>query len=160
MAFDGVHVQFDDSTAAVELRYRISESIDLLIDISCTEPELQLWSVAQVCNTSLPPLSMVEDLHIEHQDEQVVWTSDVIEDALWLDLLLPFTAVKNIYLSEEFAPDFESALQEFVRDGMTVPTLRNFFVWGLEPSRKTLGSSLPHDSSPVTLSSGTDIPSR
>jgi hypothetical protein len=130
MTFDGADVQFDDDTASVKLRYRTSESIDLLIDISCTEPEWQLSSIAQVCNSSLPLLSMVEDLRIEHQDSQVIWTSDVIEDALWLDLLLPFTAVKNIYVSGDFAPDFESALQEFVRDGMigVFPNLRNGFV--------------------------------
>jgi hypothetical protein len=60
-------------------------------------------SIEQVCN-SLHPLSTVEDLYIKHQYLQLVWKDDAIENTLWLQLLLPFTAVKNLYLSKEFAP--------------------------------------------------------
>jgi hypothetical protein len=135
-AFDGAHVQFDDSTATVKLRYRTSESSDLLIDISCRELDWQLSSIEQVCNSSLHPLSTVEDLYIEHQYSQLVWKNDAIENSLWLELLLPFTAVKNVYLSEEFAPGIAAALQELVGGRITdvLPSLQNIFVEGLEPS--------------------------
>jgi hypothetical protein len=92
----------------------------------------------------LHPLSTVEDLHIEHQYEQLVWKNDAVENTLWLQLLLPFTAVKNIHLSKEFAPGIAAALQELVGGGITevLPSLQRIFVEGLEPSgpfQKSIG---------------------
>jgi hypothetical protein len=131
-------VEFDDSTASITLRYRRSEMIigDLLINISCREPDWQLSSVAQVCNSSLPPLTAVEDLYIDHDYLQLIWKNDAIEDTLWLELLLPFTAVKNLYICKEFAPGIAAALQELVGGRITevLPSLQNIFVEGLEPS--------------------------
>jgi hypothetical protein len=135
-ALDEAHVQFDDITTVVKLRYRISESDidDLLINIPCREPYSQLSSTAQFCSSSWPFPSTVEVLYIDHEDSQPVWDDDDIENTLWLDLLLPFTAVKNLYLSEEFAPGIAVALQELVDTRITevLPSLRNIFVKGLE----------------------------
>jgi hypothetical protein len=137
-ALNEAHVQFDDSTASVKLRYRSSMSgfYDLLINISCREPDWQLSSIEQVCNSSLHPLSTVEDLYIEHEYSQLVWKNDAIENTLWLQLLLPFTVVKNLYLSKEFAPGIAITLQELVGDRITevLPNLQNIFVEGLESS--------------------------
>ncbi len=106
-----------------------------LIEISCREPDWQLSSIVQVCNSSLPPLSMVEDLYIEHQYSQLVWKSDAIENTLWLELLPPFTAVKNLYLAEEFAPGIAAALEELVEGRITevLPSLQNIFIQELKP---------------------------
>jgi hypothetical protein len=132
-------VQFDDYFASVEL-----SPGTLTIAIPCREPDWQLSSIEQVCNSSLHPLSTVEDLHIEHQYEQLVWKNDAVENTLWLQLLLPFTAVKNIHLSKEFAPGIAAALQELVGGGITevLPSLQRIFVEGLEPSgpfQKSIG---------------------
>jgi len=131
-------VEFDDGTASITLRYRTSKMIigDLLINISCGEPDWQLSSIAQICNSSLPPLSTVEDLYIDHDYLQLIWKDDAIENTLWLELLLPFTVVKNLYLSKEFAPGIAAALQELagVRITEVLPSLQNIFVEGLEPS--------------------------
>jgi hypothetical protein len=137
-AWEGANVQFDDITVAVELTYRThgSRYVASRISISCIEPDWQLSSITQVCNSSLRPLSMVEDLYIKHRYRQLVWKDDAIENTLWLELLLSFTAVKNLYLSKEFAPGIAAALQELVRGGMTevLPSLQNVFVAKLEPS--------------------------
>jgi hypothetical protein len=134
---DEAHVQFIDSTASVTFRYLTSESGygDLQINIFCGEPDWQLSSIEQVCNSSLHPLSTVEDLYIDHEYSELVWKDDAIENTLWLELLLPFTAVKNLYLSKEFAPGIAAALQELV-GGITevLSSLQNIFVEGLEPS--------------------------
>ncbi len=45
---------------------------------------------------------MIEDLYIEHRYSRLVWANDAIENTLWLELLLPFPAVKNLYLSKDF----------------------------------------------------------
>ena len=63
------------------------------------------------------------------------WKDD-IEIAQWLELFHPFTAVKNLYLSEEFASRIASSLQELVdgRIAEVLPALRNLFLEGLQPS--------------------------
>ncbi len=45
---------------------------------------------------------MIEDLYIEHRYSRLVWANDAIENTLWLELLLPFPAVKNLYRSKDF----------------------------------------------------------
>ena len=123
-------VLFYDNFARVELSPRT-----FMIDISCREPDRQLSSIEQVCNSSLHPLPTVEDLYIRYGYWQLVWKNDAIESALWLQLFLPFTAVKNLYLSKKFAPDIAAALQELVGGRITewLPSLENIFVEGLEP---------------------------
>ena len=140
MGLDEAHVQFDDRTANVSLRHRTSESVDddLLIYISCREPDWQLSSIEQICN-SLPPLSLVEDLYIEPGlffKSELVWKNDAIENTLWLELFLPFITAKNLYLSKEFAPCIAAALPELVGGRITevLPSLQNIFVKGLESS--------------------------
>ena len=137
-AHDEAHVEFDDSTASVMLRSWTSKTgfyCDLLIHISCSEPDWQLSCIEQVCN-SLRHLSMVEDLYIEHRYWQLVWKNDAIENDLWLELLLPFSAVKHLYLAKEFAPGVATALQQLVGDRITemLPSLQNIFVQQLETS--------------------------
>ena len=138
-ARDEVHVQFDQSAASVILRSRKSKSSfdDLMISISCREPDWQLSSIEQICNSSLLPLSTVKDLYIEPRYSQLYWKNDAIENTLWLQLLLPFAAVTNLYLSKEFAPGIAAALQELVGDvnrtTEVLPSLQNIFVKGLGP---------------------------
>ena len=124
-------VLFYDDFARVEL-----SPGTLLIAISCREPDWQLSSIEQVCNSSLHPLSTVEDLYIKHRYRQSVWKDDATESTVWLQLILPFTAVKNFYISKEFAPGIAAALQELVEGRITdvLPILQNIFVEGLEPS--------------------------
>jgi len=131
---DEAHIRFYDSFAIVKLRHRTQagSSFDhLTISISCGESDWQLSSIEQVCNSSLPPSSTVEDLYIDLQYRQLVWKNDAIENSLWLQLLLPFTAVKNLHLSKEFAPGIAAALQELVGGRTEVlPSLQNIFVEG------------------------------
>ena len=123
-------VLFSDGSAAVEL------SGSLQIEISCLEPDWQLSSIEQVCNSFWDSLSTVEYLYIDHRYRQLVWKDDAIENILWLQLLLPFTAVKYLYLSKEFAPGIATTLQELDGDRITevLPSLRSIYVEWLEPS--------------------------
>jgi hypothetical protein len=87
----------------------------------------------------LHTLSTVEDLYIEYHSSQRDWKNDAIENALWLRVLLPFTVVKNLFLSEEFAPGIAAALQKLDGGRITevLPSLQNIFVEGLRV--ETLG---------------------
>jgi hypothetical protein len=130
-AHDKARVLFRDDFALVGLLPG-----NLQIEISCREPDWQLSSIEQICNSSLHPLSTAEDLYIDHQYSELVWMDDAIENSLWLQLLLPFTALKNLYLSKEFAPGIAAALQGLVGDRIpeVLPSLQNIFVKGLDPS--------------------------
>jgi|SRR6266404_3246367 len=75
---------------------------------------------------------MTEVLYIEHEYSRLVWKNDAIENTLWLELLLPFPAVKNLYLSKDFAPGIAAALQEIVGTEV-LPNLQNISVDELEP---------------------------
>ena len=135
-AHDEAHVQFNDGSAKVTFKSQTPKirDHDLLIGISCREPDWQLSSIEQVCNSSLRLLTTVEYLYIEYRYLLLVWKDEAIENNLWLELLLPFTAVKNFYLSKEFALGIADALRALVRDRMTevLPSLQNIFVDGLE----------------------------
>jgi hypothetical protein len=124
-------VLFDDDSASV-----ILSPGNLWIGISCGEPDWQLSSIEQVCNSCLHPLSTVEHLYVEHKYVRLYWKDDAIENTLWLQLLLPFAAVTNLFLSKEFAPSIAAALQELVGDRITevLPNLQNIFVKRLESS--------------------------
>ncbi|KAN0109725.1 hypothetical protein V8E52_008972 [Russula decolorans] len=132
-ARDKAYVEFDDWSTRVALLGR-SKTIE--IGTSCTEPNGRLSSIVHICNSPLHPLSTVEDLYIGQQRRPLDWKKSSIEDTLWLQLLLPFIAVKNLYLSKGFAPRIAATLQEFIGRRITevLPSLQNIFVEGLEPS--------------------------
>jgi F-box-like len=144
-ARDEADVQFDSISASVKLRYQTPKTARGFYDFQIMssrrglEPDQQLSSVAQFCNFSLHTLSTVEDLYIEYHSSQRDWKNDAIENALWLRVLLPFTVVKNLYLSEEFAPGIAAALQKLDGGRITevLPSLQNIFVEGLRV--ETLG---------------------
>jgi len=59
------------------------------------------------------------------------WKDDT-EDAQWLELLGPFTALKNLYLTDGIAQRFSGALQQLSGERATevLPALRHLFVRG------------------------------
>src|SRR5580658_91447 len=96
------------------------------------------FPIEQVSSNLLHPLSTVEDLYIQHRYRKLVWKdgANEDEDALWLELLGPFTAVKNLYLSKEFAPGIAVALQGLAVGGRVaevLPSLLTIFVGGIGP---------------------------
>ena len=124
------YVRFDEYFARIELRVS-PEFAYFRIKVSCREPDWQLSSIEQVCNFLWHPLSTVENLYIEHDYSRQAWKDDSIENTQWLQLLLPFTAVKNLFLSKEFEPGIAASLQEMTR---VLPSLQNIFVEGFGPS--------------------------
>ena len=124
-----------DVTARIRSLFPASLPWELTVTISCRGLGWQLSSLEQVCTSCLPLLS-TEDLYIyEGQRSPPDWKDD-IENGLWLQLLNPFTAVKNLYLSEKFALRIGPALQELVEGRTTevFPALQNIFLEGFESS--------------------------
>jgi F-box-like len=126
-------VSFGDDAAKVRLSSQTSgKGEEIEVRIPCRELDWQVSSMEQVCTSCLPLLPALEDLHVH---ENLRWREledweDNIENALWLELLLPFTSVKNLYLSEYVARRIVPALQELVGERATevLPTLQNIFL--------------------------------
>ena len=135
--FEKALVIFEHNAARVNLSSpQISGFGRLKVRIPCMELDWQVSSMEQVFALCLPPLSTLEDLYIyESPYSQPVWQGN-IENMLWLELLQPFPAVKNLYLSKEFARRVMPALQELIEGRTTevLPTLQNIFLEELQPS--------------------------
>jgi hypothetical protein len=131
-----VHVTFSEVDATVHLSSLTPRDNSLHVEISCRELDWQVSLMHQVLTLSLPPLSTVEDLYINENTSWLAQWQDNIENSLWLELLLPFRTVKNLYLSDKLARRIGPALQELVGIVATevLPTLQNIFLQGLEPS--------------------------
>jgi len=108
----------------------------LQLHIRCRESDWLLSSTAQLCHSSLPPFSSLEQLKIFDRTVGVSgrpdWKEDM-EDIQWLEFLEPFTAVKNLRLSEAVAPQVGYALQEVAAERVTkvLPALQNLYIEGL-----------------------------
>jgi hypothetical protein len=129
-------VSFGDGTARVNLSSQTSNYGELSVKIPCRELDWQVSCLEQICTLCLPPLSTLEDLYIYRASHSQLDRQDMIGNVPWLELLHPFTAVKNLYLSEEFVQHIVPALQELVGGRATevLPTLHNIFLEGLQPS--------------------------
>jgi hypothetical protein len=136
-AYDEARLIFGRRAALVRLHPSLSDPLNdrrAEVKILRQVSDWQLSSLAQICTLSLHLLLTMENLYI-HEDlnSPPNWRDD-IENTEWLDLLLPFTAVKN----RSVARSAKCSLGG-------VPSHRNL-------SRKALRSSFLRDSSPIALS--------
>jgi len=113
------------------------EEAGVMLSISCKPLDWQISSLAQVCDTSFPPLPTLERLNIDidvynERDLLLEWQDDMEDTQQWLELLRPFTSVKDLDLSETSVPFIAPALQELSGERVTevLPALQNiFFTW-------------------------------
>ena len=152
-------VIFRNLEAVIELSSRVSHHGDLSVIILCKNSDWKVSSLEQVCTWCFPPLSTLEDLYIrEDPYPQSNW-QDNVENSLWLELFQPFTAVKNLYLSEEFGVRIMPSLENLVgeRTAELLPSLRNIFMESLdtsEPVQKAIQQfvSMQQASQPIAVS--------
>jgi hypothetical protein len=118
----------------VTLSPRIFAFSDLSVKFLCGDWGRPPSFLVQICTSYLPPLSTLEDLYI-NDSYPPPWLDD-ITNSQWLEALHPFSAVKNLYLSEEFAQRIVPALQEPVggRTTEVLPTLEKIIFKGPKPS--------------------------
>ena len=137
-AFENARIVFRDRAACVKFSSQTPGYGSLKVEISCRELDWQASSLGQICTSCLPPfqVSMSEVLYIYLEPFSHPHWQDNIENTLWLELLHPFTGVKNLYLSKEFAPLIVPALQELIGDrtAEVLPTLQNIFLEELQQS--------------------------
>jgi hypothetical protein len=132
------HIAFTFTAIVVKFPSPTSDHDVLGVRIEGTDPESewQLLSLMQVCTSFLPPVSTLEDLYIFVDRVHPPCWEDDFENMLWLELLHPFAAVKNLYLCKKIVRRIAPALQELVGDRTTevLPTLENIFLEGHWPS--------------------------
>ena len=108
------------------------------LGMSCKQLDWQLSSMAQICISSFPqalPLTVDHLYILESSGSQPHWLDD-IDNSQWLEILRPFTTVKNLYLSKELARRVVPSLQELVGGRATelLPALQSLFLEELHPS--------------------------
>jgi hypothetical protein len=153
-------LSFDDRTASAVLEVRGKNWNRLEINISCREPDWQLSSIEQVCNSLLHPLSTIEVLYIWNHYSKLVWKDDAIENTQWLQLLLPFIAVKELHVAKEFMSGIAATLKELVGSRITeiLPSLQNILVEDreqLKPFEESIGQFVAErqlSDHPITIS--------
>ena len=114
-----------------------AESEMLELRISCRPSDWQLSSLAQVLGSSIPPLPTLERLELRGDHYEPHQWQDDIENAQWLEILRPFTSVKDLDLSGELVQLVAPVLGELIGERATeeLPALQNIFVEGFLPSR-------------------------
>jgi hypothetical protein len=130
-AYNRARVVFSE----LEVRITLSQASDetLKLGILCNLSEWQLSSLAQIRGSFFPQgfLHTVEDLHIlENEYWRPDWQED-IESNQWLELLHPFTAVKDLHMSQDIVPRITEALRELVAgESVTevLPALRSILL--------------------------------
>ena len=102
----------------------------LIFGVSCDQSDWQLSFMTQMCSSSFPQglISMVENLCIK-ESNPAAWQDD-IEGGQWLEVLQPFTAVKDLYVSKDLMPRIAPALQELIGEKATevLPALQTLFL--------------------------------
>ena len=134
---DRTRFDFSDSNVRLTFSKTSSSRYNLSLMILCNRPEWQLSSMAQICTSFFPRsfIRTVERLSIRERRYSTLEWKDDIEYDKWLELLHPFTGVKDLHLSREFAALIVPSLQEFVggRTTEVLPALQTLLLEELHP---------------------------
>jgi hypothetical protein len=108
--------------------------LNLRIPCSCYAIDLQLSSLSWACSMFLPPLHSLELLGIFNSKNlpSPRWHHEV-DNTQWMELLGPFTSVKDLVLDELVVLSVASFLQGLAREQVTeiLPALQNIFLEGI-----------------------------
>jgi hypothetical protein len=117
-SFKRAELYFAHSFARVTLHHGLPQWCDpsledaLIIEISSNPLDWQISGLAQICNQLSLIFSSVEQLEIKRgATMQSNWEDD-IDHMQWLELLHPFTAVKNLDIANGLNAHIASALRE------------------------------------------------
>ena len=107
-------------TFVEELEYRIL----------CGPSDWLLSSMAQLCGSFFPQALFPALEHLYILEDRLSDWQDDIENSQWLELLHPFTVVKDFYISSTLIPRIVPALQELVGERVieVLPALQTLFL--------------------------------
>ena len=131
-----VHVMLLHEMVAVRLYLPFSRLPRFFLTTTCKALNQKLSFLAQVCRSSLSLLPSLEHLCIiDRSGVSQQQYPDDFENNQWLDILRPFVATKNLYLSKETVPRIAPTLQ-LVGESLTavLPSLQILFLEKPYPS--------------------------
>ena len=134
------HITFSSYHVQVNLfeRKGTDDYKALELGILCKPSEWQLSSLTEVCSSSLLPLlaSTLEYLAMyEDQNSLPQWRDDM-ENTQWIELLQPFTSVRDLELSGKLVRQVIPALGDLTGERVTevLPALQNISLPGPQPT--------------------------
>ena len=129
-------VVFWDSSSSIEFEL---EPGSLSLGVLSEGSGREVSSMAQLCGSSLHLPSALKRLDIREGSPQVLGRRGEVENTRWLDLLRPFTGLKDLHLGKRLALHYALALQELSGERVTelLPALQNLFIQGLRSSGPT-----------------------
>jgi hypothetical protein len=152
-AFQAPHridLSIDSCFLGITLFRPEAEFTALKLETLCVMTELQPSTLVTLCNSALPPFPTLEHLYIHG-----AWPGFTFYwiDTQWLDLLRPFTSVKNLHLSASMALSVARALEGVPSERVTevLPALQNIFLPDLQTS-KAIVESIGHFVATLQLS--------
>ena len=135
-AINEPHVSFDDYGVRIEsLPPAQASGGESVLRISCGELDWQLSSLSQVFPSFFPSIHTAEHLYI-YESRYLPSRQDDVESMQWLEILRPFTALKNLYVSKKFVQYIVPPLQDLVEERVAdvLPALESLLLEGLQPS--------------------------
>jgi len=141
---DRAVVDFDRSSAFPQFSLVEDQANGVTLEflVSTTPPEWQLLSLALLSSS---PSSPLRPSSFKRLDIQNRFTSNTdMKKVRWLELLRPFTSVKDLYLGNRIAPHITRMLQDLAGEitAEVLPALEHVFVQGcqqLEALRESIG---------------------
>ena len=112
-ALNKARLVFGDDGVRVE---SLLPSLTSRLRISCRGLDWQLSSLAQVLTSFTPSVYRVEQLYIHSSGYLPSRLQDEIENMQWLEIFHPFSAVKKLFVCQEFAPCIGSTPQDRVSE--------------------------------------------
>jgi hypothetical protein len=147
--FHNARVDLSDWEISVTLSQTFDGRLSLGIqDIqgSSTQLDWQLSSLAQVCSlfflqTFISAVERLDILENANNVDSELRCLRYIENGQWLDLLRPFTAVKDLYVTRKIAPHIASALRKLVGKRVTevLPALQTLVFKEPEAVQEIIG---------------------
>jgi hypothetical protein len=132
------NVNFDQCVVRIDTQLSTKTLDDKsTLTILHRESDGLLLSLAQVFTSFIPSIYMVEHLYLYGRPQ---WLDDA-EGIQWLEFFRPFTAVKNLHISQYFARFFALALQDLVRDRAAdvLPVLESILLEDADPVEEAIG---------------------
>ena len=144
---DNACVELSDRGVSITLPQTPNGRLSLGIGSSSTQPDWQLPSLMQVCRSFFPRTFIPAVEHLDIVEDgyyhrfSVLRFLDYIGSSQWLDLLRPFTTVKDLHVTREIAPHIARALQELVGERVkeVLPALQTLVFEKPEAVQETIG---------------------
>ena len=133
-ALSEVHVKFDNYNVQVDFRPSSLTLVEkprmVITSRAINWPELS--NMMLVLTSLFPSIYIVEHLYMHGPRPSSPQLQDPMQ---WLEILRPFTAVKNFYVVKKFVQHFAPALEELVGESVidVLPALEGLYLEEFEP---------------------------